>query len=182
MQKHWSCPWGVAAVVSKLGLQLSYAVKQKQEVEELGVGGRGAMCCNQASDEPTGEFLGIKCRGAPPGRTLSPSGFHFPSYFGFLGWTVRYRIPQRETEGVRMMRFRSPPLQKKLELFFSCDNSLAPGSTREVLTCRRRRLPSQSPRQTLARRLHTPIKFGRPPPPPGGMSSEIFGTSVSLLC
>lgn len=77
MQKHWSCPWGVAAVVSKLGLQLSYAVKQKQEVEELGVGGRGAMCCNQASDEPTGEFLGIKCRGAPPGRTLSPSGFHF---------------------------------------------------------------------------------------------------------
>lgn len=47
-----------------------------------GVGGRGgwgvgAMCCNQASDEPTGEFLGIKCRGAPPGRTLNPSGFHF---------------------------------------------------------------------------------------------------------
>lgn len=41
MQKHWSCPWGVAAVVSKLGLQLSYAVKQKQEVEELGVGGGG---------------------------------------------------------------------------------------------------------------------------------------------
>lgn len=40
-QKHWSCPWGVAAVVSKLGLQLSYAVKQKQEVEELGVGGGG---------------------------------------------------------------------------------------------------------------------------------------------
>lgn len=58
-----------------------------------------------------------------------------------------------------------PPSKKKLELFFSCDNSLAPGSTREVLTCRRRRLPSQSPRQTLARRLHTPIKFGRPPLP-----------------
>lgn len=77
-----------------------------------------------------------------------------------------------------------PTLQKKLELFFSCDNSLAPGSTREVLTCRRRRLPSQSPRQTLARRLHTPIKFGRPPPPPppGGMNSEMFGPSVSLFC
>lgn len=68
----------MAAVVSKLGLQLSYAVKQKQEVEGLGVEeGGGAMCCNQASDEPTGEFLGIKCRGAPPGRTLNPSGFHF---------------------------------------------------------------------------------------------------------
>lgn len=48
---------------------------------EAGGGGaraRGeAVCCNQASDEPTGEFLGIKCRGAPPGRTLNPSGFHF---------------------------------------------------------------------------------------------------------
>lgn len=42
-------------------------------------------------------------------------------------------IPQRETEGVRMMRFQA----WKVIAALSCDNSLPTGSTREVFKCRR---------------------------------------------
>lgn len=126
----------VAAEDPTLGLLLSHRVMSRREV--LVVVG-GAWIC----DEPTGEFLGIKCRGASPGRSLNPSGFHFGSIF--VSWGGQSgTVSPKETEGVRMMWFRFPPLKKKkkkLELFFSCDNSLPPGRTREVLTCWSRRLP-----------------------------------------
>ena len=85
------------------------------------------LCCNQTSNEPTGEFLGIM-----PG--CSEEDFEsiwnlFRSYFGFPEWTIRDLIPQREKEGVRMMWFEV----WKVIAVLSCDNSLPPGSTREVL-------------------------------------------------
>lgn len=47
-----------------LPLWLSYALMQT------------GLCCNQASNEPTGEFLGI-VQGCSSRKTLNPSGFYF---------------------------------------------------------------------------------------------------------
>lgn len=93
----------MAAEDSTLGLLLFHRVMQRREVVvvvEVVVG--GVMCCNQASDEPTGQFLGIKCKGAPPGRTLNPSGFHFGAIL--VSWGGQSgTVSPKETEGVRMM-------------------------------------------------------------------------------
>lgn len=73
----------------------------------------------------TVEFLGIVL-----GCSLHPSGFYFWAIL--VSWGGRSgNYPPKRTEGVRMMWFQV----WKVIAVLGCDNSLPPGSTREVLKC-----------------------------------------------